>query len=564
MLLILISWFYIFITAISFGIVFSKIVRLKQFEVIITTIFGLFSVTLLATVWAFFGPINIAFHLFLCISSLLFWYKNKLTFTTLLKVIYCQIKSLSIPIKILFVISSVLILAQSATLPFIIDNESYYIQTIKWLNEYGFVPGLANLHLFLGQTSGWHISQSVFSFSFLYERFNDLNGFCLLIGNFFAFQKLSDYFSKSNRMDLVFGLLPLTYVFLFQFISAPSPDLPIYVIGFILFSEYLQNNQIKYQFITISVLALFAFFIKVTAFILLLFPLVLFIKHFIVLKKQFYTTTLLSSLVFILFIIKNSLLSGYPLFPLICFRIDTFDHTVPSIIMNFFFSKSMLHSFYMPYGTFDNSSLLYILKKYFFSNGLSGYFGILSLLIIGIVPVIIIKKRLIKSIWTIYFAFIALAVFLILSAPQYRFYIYFSLFFLLILLSLVLSNQKQIIRLLGLNMIVIAIILILPMSFNNLTKNKFLTKNNTFHLKNIFIPEPNSKWKNEYKKTSIGNMHYHSPTNTSFFWVTGNGDLPCINNSQLNYFQKGFLFIPQQRSVDLSNGFYSQKVSGNE
>lgn len=564
MILILINWLYIFFTAILFGIVFSKIVRLQQFKIVITTIFGLFSVTLLASVWAFFGPINSAFHLVLCFLSLLILFKNKATVTTLLKEIYYQIKSLSIPIKILLAISSLLILAQSSTLPFIIDNESYYIQTIKWLNEYGFVKGLANLHLFLGQTSGWHITQSAYSLSFLYDRFNDLNGFCLLIGNFFAFQKLHSYFIKGNRMDLVFGILPITYIFLFQFISAPSPDLPIYVFGFILFSEYLHNELNKDQFIIVSVFAFFAVFIKITAIVLLLFPLVLYIKHFTILKKQFLKVIVIGFFVFILILSKNIILTGYPLFPLLCFRIDAFDYTVPSIIMDFFFSKSMLHSFYMPHGTFDNSTVFYITKKYFLHNGLSGYIGIVSFIIMCIAPIVIIKKRLDKSIWTIYFAFNIVALFLILSSPQYRFYIYFSLFFLLVFLSLFISNQKQIIRLLTLNMIVIAMMLILPMSFNNLTKNKFLTQNNTFHFKNIIIPEPNSKWPTESKKTSIGNMSYNSPTDYTFFWVTGNCDLPCINDTHLNYFKKGFFFIPQQRSIDISNGFYAQKVSGDE
>ena len=66
------------------------------------------------------------------------------TFIAILQRALSEIKSFSFPIKILLAFSSFLILAQSATLPFIIDNESYYIQTIKWLNEYGFVKGLAN------------------------------------------------------------------------------------------------------------------------------------------------------------------------------------------------------------------------------------------------------------------------------------------------------------------------------------------------------------------------------------------------------------------------------------
>jgi hypothetical protein len=75
----------------------------------------------------------------------------------------------------------------------LIDNETYYIQTIKWLNEFGFVKGLANLHPFFAQTSGWHILQSAFSFSYLPFSNNDLNGFCLLLGNLFAAFRLQDY-----------------------------------------------------------------------------------------------------------------------------------------------------------------------------------------------------------------------------------------------------------------------------------------------------------------------------------------------------------------------------------
>ena len=67
MLLILLSWLYIFFTAVSFGIAFSKMIRLKQFDIVVTMILGLFSITLLATIWAFFGPISFGFHVVLFI-----------------------------------------------------------------------------------------------------------------------------------------------------------------------------------------------------------------------------------------------------------------------------------------------------------------------------------------------------------------------------------------------------------------------------------------------------------------------------------------------------------------
>ncbi|QBZ98301.1 LIC_10190 family membrane protein [Flavobacterium sangjuense] len=564
MILILLSWLYIFFTAFSFGISFSKALRIRQYDIITTTILGLFPITLLATIWAFFGPIAIAFHAILIVLSILFWYRNKAVFILIWQTTLSKIKSFSFTVKILFAFSSLLIIAQSASLPFIIDNESYYVQTIKWLNEYGFVKGLANLHLFFGQASGWHITQSVYSFSFLYDKFNDLNGFCLLLVNLFAFQKLHSYFTKGNRMDLLFGLLPLTYAFLFQFISSPSPDFPVYVFALILFSKYLQNEATEDTFIIITIFALFAVFIKVTAFVLLLFPLILLLKHFAVLKKQLLLVSSLGGIVLLLFVIKNTMLTGYPLFPLLCFRMDDLDYTVPAIIMNFFFSKGVMHSFYIDHAAFSSASPLDLVKHYFLQNGMSRYIGIASLLTLLVTPIIIFKKRLPKALWTIYFAFLVLAVVLCFSSPQYRFYVYFTLFFLMLWMSLWITNPKWILRFYALSLMVVGILVFVPLSFENLTANALLSQNSTFHLKNILIPEPNSKWKPEYKGDSVGNMLYHSPVDTSFFWVTGNGNLPCVNAEQVKYFEQGFFYIPQQRSTDLNDGFYAQKISGHE
>ncbi|WP_445452041.1 LIC_10190 family membrane protein [Flavobacterium sp. 25HG05S-40] len=564
MILILLSWIYVFFTATAFGIAFSKVVRIQRFDVVMTSILGLFSITILATVWAFIDSIALAFHSILLVLSLLFWFNNKTTFASILTTGWNQIRSFSLPIKLLLAVSSVLILAQSATFPFIIDNESYYVQTIKWLNEYGFVKGLANLHLFLGQTSGWHITQSVYSFSFLYDRFNDLNGFCFLLVNLFAFQKLQHYFKTSDRMDLVFGLLPVTYLLLFQFVSAPSPDLPIYLLAFLLFSEYLQNDNKKECFTIISILALYMVFIKVTSVVILIFPLILWIRNFKVVKNEASKIMLIGFVVLVLFVSKNTILTGYPLFPLLNFRLDAFEYTVPSIIMDFFFSKSMLHSFYIPNNEFETMSVWEIIKHYFLANRLLGFVAVASLVLLFVTPFVVIKKRLTSKIWTIYVAFILTVVLLSFSSPQYRFYIYFSLFFLLLVVSLVVFKPKWILGLLSASLIFTAMTLLTPLNFNRITSNNFMAQNNTFRFKNILIPEPVSRWKPEYRGGSVGNMHYHSPLDTSFFWVTGNGKLPCINALQLEYFHKGFFYIPQQRSIELKNGFYSQKVSGNE
>jgi len=560
MTLILLSWLYILLTAIALGIGFIKLFRLQVTDIVMTSILGLFSITIFASIFALFGPINLVFNSILFVFSFVIINNNKAEFFAIFRQVKKQFIDFSFPIKILLIISSILILAQSATLPFIIDNETYYIQTIKWLNEYGFVPGIANLHLFFGQTSGWHIAQSVYSFSFLYDRFNDLNGLCLLLGNYWAFQKLHSYFTTNYRLDLVFGLLPLTYVFLFQFISAPSPDFPVYVFGIILFSLYLEREDL----IVISAISVFLVYIKITAVVLLLLPLLLLLKNYKVLKNKLVSFSIIGGVTLVIMLLKNSILTGYPLFPLTFIALPEINFGVPKEIMTFFFSQDMMNSFYMPFGTFENTSITDILKKYFFSNGIDSIIGITTVVMVIISPFVIFKKYKKQNFWSIYFIYIILLALLAYSSPQYRFYVYFTLFFALLLLASFLYNKKVILGLLSISIILVAILVFIPMSFSKLTDNKSLATSNTFHLKNCLIPEPNTRENQKYLSLLIGNMKYSSPNKPIFFWITGNGNLPCVNEEQLNYFETNFFVIPQMRGANLGDGFCSQKIIPNE
>ena len=230
MLLILISWCYILFTSLTLGVAFDKITKLKSTNFIVLVFLGLFITTLLASFWAISGRINIEFHLFLLAINAVICFKYQSKLFGLYHTFFREITALSKALKLFLVLLAILILAQSAEAPYFIDNETYYIQTIKWLNEYGFVKGLANLHIFLAQTSGWHIAQSAFSFSFLYSNFNDLNGFSVLLINLFAVLKLNTFNSNKNQEALLIGTLPLANLFFFQFISAPSPDLAVYIL----------------------------------------------------------------------------------------------------------------------------------------------------------------------------------------------------------------------------------------------------------------------------------------------------------------------------------------------
>jgi hypothetical protein len=185
MILVLISWILIFYFFLSFGIGFSNVLKLEVENSILKVLLGMVAQLLFLTTIAFFTNLGVEIFLLNLVVSFFLTFYSKEDFTRNWNFILNDFRAFSITTKILFFIVVFSSAYKCAQIPFILDNETYYIQTIKWLNEYGFVKGLANLNIAFGQTSGWHILQSGFNFSFISNRFNDLNGFLLVVCAFY-------------------------------------------------------------------------------------------------------------------------------------------------------------------------------------------------------------------------------------------------------------------------------------------------------------------------------------------------------------------------------------------
>lgn len=565
MLFIAISWIYILFTTINFGVGFDKIMNLKNKDFVTTSILGLFSVTILASIWAIFGRINIEFHFVLAVLNIFSILKFRNKITNLYQSFLADLKQLQNSLKIILAVVSILILAQCASIPFVIDNESYYIQTIKWLNEYGFVKGIANLHLFLGQTSGWHVTQSAFSFSFLYKNFNDLSGFCLLLGNLFAIQKLGEYYKNNNSNYLLIGLLPLFNIFFFQFISAPSPDIPVYVFSFIFFFYFLENFEktTSEVFNLLLILVLFLIYIKSTALAFALFPIILLAIHFKSLSEKLLKPVLLSIIMLSLFVIKNMIICGSPVFPSKTFTSLT-DYAVPDLIQSFYYNEIKSYGFFVSTEQYNSMSVLDLFIQWIKLPKLNGLFNKISVLLILIVPFFIYKFNNKKAIWYLYIVMFVQLVLLLITSPQYRFFMNFVLFFSLFCLICIIQNKKILQALLVLSIVPVIIVLFFSVNLSTLSNHKSLMEISTFSVENIIFPHKNSKNDTDFETIQIGNLKYNSPKNNDFFWSNGDGNLPCVNKEQISYFEKYFQIIPQMRSNDLKDGFYAKKLSTNE
>jgi hypothetical protein len=566
MLLIFLSWIYIVFTTINFGFCTDKILRLRNNNFIIHSFLGLFSVTILASIWAVFGRINIEFHTFLLLLNGLLFFKFKDEIIGIYKSFILNFNQLELILKIFLTTITLFILAQCASIPYVIDNESYYIQTIKWINEYGFVKGIVNLHFFLGQTSGWHVTQSVFNFSFLYANFNDLSGFCLLLGNFFAILKLQEFYKNGTKNYLLIGLFPLSNIFLFQFISAPSPDIPVYVLSFILFFYFLENfkKASVEVFNLVVILILFTLYIKNTTIAFIIFPIILLAFNFKLLSKNLIKPIVISTLILALFIAKNMIICGSPVFPSKLFGAFTTDYAIPDSIENFYYDQLKYYGYFVDMQQYNSMSAFQLFLRWLSLPKLNGLFNKISILLVLIVPIFIYKFQNKKAIWILYGIMILQLVVLFATSPQYRFFMNFILFFSLFCLICIIQNRKILNSLLILSLLPTMIILFVPINLNRFSNNKFMMELSNFSIENGVFPYKNTKYNCAFETITLGNLNYNSPIGIDFFWGNGEGKLPAVNKDQIEYYKKYFYIIPQMRTNNLKDGFYAKKLSPNE
>lgn len=559
MILILMSWMYILFTAVTLGMVLNTVLRISNTNFVITSFFGLFTATLVGGFWALFYRINWEFHVVLIILNLLFFFWQRKSLKNLTSKFFTEIVSFPKHFKILITLICVIILVKSAQTATVIDNESYYIQTIKWLNEYGFVSGLANLHLYLAQQSGIHITQAVFNFSFLTKNLNDINGLILLLANLFALSKLTKYNVSSRTNNIVMGLLPVTNIILLEFIGAPSPDLPIYVLTFIIvfyFIEHLENENANYL-IHIVLLCIFAVFIKITSVALLLSPLIILGKN----PKLFRHTPILiilSSSVFVLFLIKNFIVSGHPIYP-ISWTPVTAKFAVPSEIINTNFYRYKLTA-----SAFESISNIELFKHWLMMPKVHGLFNIIGFALIFLVPIYLKIKKLSASWYFIYFIMAAQFVLLAYFSLQFRFFLNFILLFGVLLFGTVISSRKfQLLAIYAVTFISLILVFV-PKNYTFSSAKKTNLESSSLTLRNIVLPQNNSALKPNYEKQTLHNLQYFAPVDTSYFWKVGNGPLPCVTQLQIKYFKTKFGYIPQPLTNNIKDGFYSKKVEISE
>lgn len=561
MFIILLSWIYIFITSSLFGITFKSFFGIDKCHHSIHLILGLFLYTLLTIITAFFARIYWEYYLFVFALNLILGYLFRNQLLDFIKGIIEELSIFKKYHKLLFLIIVLITCAQSATKPYLLDNESYYIQTIKWINEYGFVKGLANLHPYLGQNSSWHALQAGFNFPFFTKRLNDINGFVFITMAFLFIGLLNK--PKSRLSQTATGSVLLFTLFIMQFINAPSPDIIAFLVAPYILFFFLERFYVisKNDFKILLSLVLFLCLVKLTMILLVLAVFVLYIKNYSKLKQQTINYLVLSSFIAILFILKNIVISGYPLYPSTAFNIFDLDWKQPIELVDFYkdgtYKSGMNNT--------DTSGLNLMEKIIYWFNipKLHGLFNKVYILLLIVFPIIILKRKNNFGLPIIYTLAILQLILVWFNSPQYRFFFPYIIVLSTLLLALKAKKSNLILSLIFISASISAIPLFLNIDLNHFTKNKFAMNLSTFSFKNILVPERNSKITTDFNRIRTEKFEYFSPNKDVFFWATGDGPLPCVNEKQIEYFRYYYQYLPQKRSSNLRDGFKSTKIKPN-
>jgi hypothetical protein len=343
MLIIILSWVYIttmaYLTGVGIHAVIGSVTGDRtavQMHFSLKCLSGLMGITFISTLACLFMPLGLLFNcleLVIVIGTALF-YRAELRLSW--RGDRDRVWQGHWASKTLF-IAVVLIMAYLSYMPSShYDDGLYYSTTIRWLEEYGTVKGIANINPRIAFNSSWHILQANFGFRWLkLGLFNDMNGLLFLLVFLYSMGGMSDLLKGKSSftagiralfmlpiLAFHFGATSDVMPFNVNFISSSTPDIPTCLLIFMVFLLFLEGEDgragdiasmdmlvvlysvwlcsIKFSAIPIVLLSCF---IVVRCIRLRLFRLVVFLVT--------------AGIVFITpWFIRNVLVSGYLLFPL--------------------------------------------------------------------------------------------------------------------------------------------------------------------------------------------------------------------------------------------------------
>lgn len=323
MFLVLVAHIAITFCCLIGGVFFYSLFRQKSDTrpIIYYLISGLILLAAVSQVIVLFVPIGVYTQLALVAIILLLCVPKRSNYKKILKQLSIEFLSWSILTRLLFFsVTLVLIFINSG--PIIMDDtESYHLQSVKWIQEYGSVPGLVNLHERFGFNSSWFTSVALFSFSNQTTGgITVLNGVLSVWFSYWCIWKY-DQFQKENNWPAVFAMFVIfvTCAIIWPLLrgnaASTNYDFIATLITLFLFIEIFLSKNLSFP-VEWVIWPVYLFTVRIINFPLLIFSLGALI--FMIKQKNFKPMIGLAAcglLLIVPFIIRNVIIAGYPFYP---------------------------------------------------------------------------------------------------------------------------------------------------------------------------------------------------------------------------------------------------------
>ena len=501
----------------------------------LTIILGLSLFGILTCLLSFFIPLNLYTESGLLIVSLIPFFVKKLR-TNMLPFPKGPLQSAW------FWIFCLIILLAGSYYPFRPDHFYYYEPTIRWLNSYGLIIGVANIDWTLGQMSIFHIMQAGLDQTI--DPFQRINVFITILFLVYIFERKS---------YLLLFVIPICFLF----IQAPSPDVTIIFLSLIVVNElcfkYRSDN-----YNILFLISVFTFIIKPIAFWL---PAWVWITGFFLDKNKLkdYRIYLIPGLMVIVFLIKNVIASSTLLYPVPFTKLDTY--WLPDLrILELSNQKASVYTFDR-YFTINEIKAMSFLQKFYYWLSIGRLQTIINCFLTITIVVFGFFAFFKKN-----FIYLSLGIIIIIKSVivfsfsgQFRFIID-GIFPLLYIMFYPCRIGKTKVFAAGLSffLLFLAITGYPPILKRTIPDFKLTRWMRGFTKNSLLVPE--NYVLNKYTKEKIGNLDF----NVSHYFVDYDTPPPAFNREELKLYLDLGIFPQMKDSTNIRKGFYMKKLMPEE
>lgn len=342
MLINLLCWLWIAVSAFIFGTaslgILKRINGYDSKEPDQVMIFGICLLTVYAQFFSLFYKVGLAANVGLIILNILL---GSIFYKDMIKM-FSEWKEENVKlVALMLLLLAIVYLKYASDSIEHYDTYLYHAQSIRWIEEYGVVPGVGNLHNRIAYNSSIFSLQALFSFRFFWGGYSlhSINGFLGLIFMLYALCSLKVLHTWKFHVSDLFRVGLLFYIVSQRdYISSPGSDLfALCMISYILIKwiallEEKVTDALPY--IPLCLMSVFTVSVKLTAAMLVLLAILPAVRLVRAKRwKEIAAYMALGTIMILPFLIRNVVISGWLLYPVTQLDFFSFDWKMPEFTL---------------------------------------------------------------------------------------------------------------------------------------------------------------------------------------------------------------------------------------